>query len=160
MIDENPKVMIGIMTWNQKEDTLRCLESLRAVTSPHPRVVVLDNASTDGTLEAIRKGYSEVEILPQEINCGCAGGRNHLLRYFLKTTDTYLLLLDNDTIVFGEVGLSGEIRPIPNGQDRLREAVKHGFKRAIVPKANIPKNGIDGLEIIAVQRLDEALGHL
>lgn len=65
--------------------------------------------------------------------------------------------LPQDLIVFGEVGLAGEIRPVPSGQERLREAVKHGFKRAIVPKANVPKNGVDGLEIIAVQHLGEAI---
>lgn len=65
--------------------------------------------------------------------------------------------LPHDLIVFGEIGLAGEIRPVPSGQERLREAAKHGFKRAIVPKANRPKNGIDGMEIIAVQQLSEAL---
>lgn len=65
--------------------------------------------------------------------------------------------LDNDLIAFGEVGLSGEIRPVPNGQERLREAAKHGFKRAIVPRGNAPKSTIDGMEIIGVGRLVEAL---
>jgi len=65
-----------------------------------------------------------------------------------------------DLIVFGEVGLSGEIRPVPSGQERLRDAAKHGFKRAIVPKANAPKGGIDGMEIIAVHKLIEALDYI
>lgn len=65
--------------------------------------------------------------------------------------------LPQDLIVFGEVGLAGEIRPVPSGQERLREAVKHGFKTAIVPKANMPKNKIDGLKIIPVQQLSEAI---
>lgn len=59
--------------------------------------------------------------------------------------------------VFGEVGLSGEIRPVPNGQERLREAVKHGFKTAIVPRTNMPQQAIKGLNVIAVGRLHEAL---
>ncbi|MBV1919268.1 MAG: DNA repair protein RadA, partial [Pseudomonadales bacterium] len=67
------------------------------------------------------------------------------------------LALDNHLIVFGEVGLSGEIRPVPNGQDRLKEAAKHGFKRAIVPKANAPKDPIDGMEVVGVSWLSEAL---
>ena len=58
---------------------------------------------------------------------------------------------------FGEVGLSGEVRPAPRGQDRLREAAKLGFKQAIVPKANLPKQKIEGLEIIAVERVREAI---
>jgi len=56
------------------------------------------------------------------------------------------------------VGLSGEIRPIPNGEERLKEAATHGFKRAIVPKANAPKSGsFKGMEVIAVERLSDAL---
>lgn len=66
----------------------------------------------------------------------------------------------NDTILFGEVGLSGEVRPVPSGQERIREAAKHGFKRAIVPKANAPKQAIDGLEIIAVDTLAAVLSAL
>ena len=61
-------------------------------------------------------------------------------------------------IAFGEVGLSGEIRPVPNGEERLREAATHGFKRAIVPKGNAPKSGaFKGMEVIAVERLSQAL---
>lgn len=59
--------------------------------------------------------------------------------------------------VFGEVGLSGEIRPVPNGQERLKEAAKHGFKTAIVPRGNAPRQNVDGMEVIAVGRLHEAL---
>ncbi|HSG04753.1 MAG TPA: DNA repair protein RadA [Marinobacterium sp.] len=65
--------------------------------------------------------------------------------------------LPADLIVLGEVGLSGEIRPVPNGQERIREAAKHGFRRAIVPKANRPKEAIPGLEIVTVDRLTQAL---
>jgi len=60
-------------------------------------------------------------------------------------------------VVFGEIGLSGEIRPVQSGQDRLKEAVKLGFTQAIVAKANAPKKAIAGLEVIAVQKLSEAL---
>lgn len=62
--------------------------------------------------------------------------------------------------VFGEVGLSGEIRPVPNGQERLKEAMKHGFTHAIVPKANAPKSDssqFKGIQVIAVDRLDDAI---
>ncbi|MDQ2995389.1 MAG: DNA repair protein RadA [Pseudomonadota bacterium] len=64
-----------------------------------------------------------------------------------------------DLIAFGEVGLSGEIRPVQSGQERLREAVKHGFKTAIVPQANAPKKPIDGMTVIGVKQLSEALEH-
>lgn len=68
--------------------------------------------------------------------------------------------LPEQLVVFGEVGLAGEIRPVPNGQERLKEAAKHGFTRAIVPAANLSKRSIEGLEVIGVNRLDEALSHL
>jgi DNA repair protein RadA/Sms len=69
-------------------------------------------------------------------------------------------VLPQDLVVFGEVGLSGEIRPVPSGQERLQEAAKHGFRRAIVPKANAPREAIPGMEVIAVEKLEEALGAL
>ncbi len=65
--------------------------------------------------------------------------------------------LPDDLIVFGEVGLAGEIRPVPNGSERLQEAAKHGFKRAIVPLANKPKKPLTGLEVVGVATLLDAL---
>ena len=60
-------------------------------------------------------------------------------------------------IAFGEVGLAGEVRPAPRGQERLREAAKLGFSVAVVPKANAPKKPIEGLAIHAVERVEEAM---
>jgi DNA repair protein RadA/Sms len=68
--------------------------------------------------------------------------------------------LPRELVVFGEVGLAGEIRPVPSGQERLQEAAKHGFTRAIVPKANCPKQPVAGMEIIGVSKLSEALAAL
>ncbi|HEY4371913.1 MAG TPA: DNA repair protein RadA [Burkholderiales bacterium] len=65
--------------------------------------------------------------------------------------------LPKGLVVFGEVGLAGEIRPAPRGQERLREAAKLGFTQALIPKANAPKGGIAGLEVIAVDRAADAL---
>ena len=65
--------------------------------------------------------------------------------------------LPADLVVFGEVGLAGEVRPVPGGEERLHEAAKHGFKRAIVPVANRPKRGIAGMEVIGAARLADAL---
>src|SRR5207237_5176467 len=59
--------------------------------------------------------------------------------------------------VFGEVGLAGEVRPAPRGQERLKEAAKLGFTQAIIPRANQPKQKIDGLDIIAVERVADAI---
>jgi DNA repair protein RadA/Sms len=65
--------------------------------------------------------------------------------------------LPRGLVVFGEVGLAGEIRPAPRGQERLREAAKLGFSMAMIPKSNAPKQKIEGLTIIGVERIDEAL---
>jgi DNA repair protein RadA/Sms len=65
--------------------------------------------------------------------------------------------LPRGMVAFGEVGLAGEIRPAPRGQERLREAAKLGFSIALVPKSNLPKQKIEGLQVIGVERIDEAM---
>ena len=62
--------------------------------------------------------------------------------------------------VFGEIGLAGEVRPAPRGQERLKEIAKLGFGKAIVPRANLPKGRIENLEVIAVDRIDQAVARL
>jgi DNA repair protein RadA/Sms len=62
-----------------------------------------------------------------------------------------------DTVCFGELGLTGEIRPVPFGEERLREASKQGFKRALVPTANAPRRPVEGIEVTGVARLEQAL---
>lgn len=68
--------------------------------------------------------------------------------------------LPRELVVFGEVGLSGEIRPVPSGQERIAEAAKHGFTRAIVPRANAPKTSPRGMEVTPVDKLSDALDAL
>jgi len=70
------------------------------------------------------------------------------------------ITLPPDLLIFGEVGLSGEIRPVPSGIERLKEAAKHGFKKAIIPKNNAPKTNNTKLEIIPVTKLSEVLTDL
>ena len=65
--------------------------------------------------------------------------------------------IESKSVVFGEVGLAGEIRPVQRGQERLREAAKLGFHRALIPAPNRPKQGIEGIEILTASRIDEAL---
>jgi DNA repair protein RadA/Sms len=67
------------------------------------------------------------------------------------------LPVPNSLIAFGELGLAGEIRPVPYGEERLREAAKHGFKLAVVPEANVPKRPPEGMEVRGVTRLRDAL---
>jgi len=59
--------------------------------------------------------------------------------------------------VFGEIGLAGEVRPAPRGQERLKEAAKLGFEKIIIPRANAPKAKIPNLEVLPVERVDQAV---
>ncbi|MDD3883511.1 MAG: DNA repair protein RadA [Gallionella sp.] len=68
--------------------------------------------------------------------------------------------LPEKLVVFGEVGLAGEVRPVQRGQERLKEAAKLGFTHAIIPKANAPKQNIAGMEIVTVERVDEAVARI
>jgi DNA repair protein RadA/Sms len=65
--------------------------------------------------------------------------------------------LPDQMICFGEVGLSGEIRPVPDGEQRLKEAAGHGFKVAVVPAANAPRKSLAGLTVIAARNVGETL---
>jgi DNA repair protein RadA/Sms len=132
------------------------------LANPRRVTVGLDNNRL-AMLLAVLHRHGGIASYDQDVFVNVVGG----VRVTETAADLALLLavlsslrnrpLPQDLIVFGEVGLAGEIRPVPSGHERLREAVKHGFKRAIVPKANVPKGGVAGLEITAVQRLSEAL---
>ncbi len=68
--------------------------------------------------------------------------------------------LPKKTVVFGEVGLAGEVRPVQRGQERLKEAAKLGFTQAIIPKANKPRQAISGIEVILVERVEDAVAKM
>lgn len=114
-------------------------------------------------LLAVLHRHGNVQMNDQDVFANVVGG----VKVTETSADLALLLsivssfrnkpLDKELIAFGEVGLAGEIRPVPNGSERISEAAKHGFKRAIVPKANVPKQKIAGIEIVGVARLSEAL---
>lgn len=114
-------------------------------------------------LLAVMHRHGNVQMNDQDVFVNVVGG----VKVSETAADLALLVamissfrnraLPRELIVFGEVGLAGEIRPVPNGSERLSEAVKHGFKRAIVPKANAPKQKIEGLTVIPVSKLSDAL---
>ena len=114
-------------------------------------------------LLAVLHRHGGIAMFDQDVYVNIVGG----VRITETAADLAVLLavlsslrdrtLAQDLVAFGEVGLAGEIRPVPNGQDRLREAAKHGFRCAIAPKANVPKKAIPGLEVVAVERLSDAL---
>jgi DNA repair protein RadA/Sms len=114
-------------------------------------------------LLAVLHRHGGLQVGDQDVFVNAVGG----IKVAETSSDLALLMavvssfrnraLPQDIICFGEVGLSGEIRPVPNGQERIREAAKHGFKRAIVPKGNLPKKAIEGMQVIGVSRLSQAL---
>jgi DNA repair protein RadA/Sms len=117
-------------------------------------------------LLAVLHRHGGVLIGDQDVFANVVGG----VKVLETSADLALLLaivssfrnrhLPADLVVFGEVGLSGEIRPVPSGQERLSEAAKHGFTRAIVPKGNAPKQAIKGMHVTAVSQLSQALSAL
>jgi len=114
-------------------------------------------------LLAVLHRHGGVATYDQDVFVNVVGG----MRILETAADLPILLsivsslnnktLPTDLVIFGEVGLGGEIRPVQNGLERLKEAAKHGFTRAIIPHANLPKGKSKDLEIISVQYLREAL---
>ncbi len=94
-----PLVYVVVVTWNQCEVTLACLASLVQMTYPNFRVVVVDNASTDGTAAAIRRRYPHIQVVCTEQNMGYPGGCNVGLRYALKKHTDYIFAINNDVTV-------------------------------------------------------------
>lgn len=97
-----PKVSIIILNWNGKEDTIECLESLKQITYSNYEIILVDNGSTDGSVEVLKKQYPEIEIIENSQNLGYAEGNNVGIRKAIEKNVDYILLLNNDTIVSPE----------------------------------------------------------
>ncbi len=151
-----------------REGTRPMLVEVQALVDRSPlanprRVAVGLEQNRLAMLLAVLHRHGGVAMFDQDVFVNAVGG----VRVTETAADLALLLavlsshrdrpLPLDLAVFGEIGLSGEIRPVPNGPDRLREAAKHGLTQAIAPKANLPRGGIDGLAIKPVLSLAEAL---
>jgi len=94
------KILVLIVNWNGKEDTLACLESLKATRGEVGRIVVVDNGSTDGSVEAINRHFPQVTVIENQRNLGFGAANNMGMRLFLQEERChYLLLLNNDTLV-------------------------------------------------------------
>ncbi len=116
-----------------------------------------------GMLLAVLHRHAGIACFDQDVFVNAVGG----VRITEPAADLAVLLaivssfknkpLPEKMVVFGEVGLAGEVRPVQRGQERLKEAAKLGFTRAVIPNANKPKQTIAGMEIIAVSRLEEAV---
>jgi DNA repair protein RadA/Sms len=117
-------------------------------------------------LLAVLHRHAGVSCADQDVFVNAVGG----VRISEPAADLAVLLaihgslrgraLPKGFIAFGEVGLAGEVRPAPRGQERLKEAAKLGFSIALVPKANAPKKPIEGLTVHAIERIDEAMEHI
>lgn len=94
-----PLVCIIVLNWNGRNDTLECLESIARVDYPNFEVVVADNGSTDGSVEAIGRYHPEVKIIENHANLGFAEGNNGAIRHALETGADFIFLLNNDTVV-------------------------------------------------------------
>ena len=117
-------------------------------------------------LLAVLHRHGGLQMADQDVFVNVVGG----VKVTETSADLALLLalissfrnrpLPQDLVVFGEVGLAGEIRPVPSGQERISEAAKHGFKRAIVPFGNKPKHAVENMQVFTVKKLVDALGIL
>jgi len=152
-----------------REGTRPLLVEVQALVDASPlsnprRVAVGVEQNRMAMLLAVLHRHGGIGVADQDVFVNVVGG----IRVQETAADLPVLLavlsslrdapLADKTVAFGEVGLSGEIRPVPNGEERLKEAATHGFRRAIVPKGNAPKAGsYKGMEVVAVERLAEAL---
>ena len=153
------------VTWEGTRPILVEIQALvDEVQGGYPkRVAVGLDGQRLGMHLAVMHRHCGVSLADQDVFANVAGGA----RVGETAADLALLVsvfssfrnkaLPKDLVVFGELGLTGEIRPVPNGQERLREAQKHGFTQALVPRANRPRAPIDGIEVQTVASLSDAL---
>ena len=132
--------------------------------APSPRRLSVGLEQTRlAMLLAVLHRHAGIACFDQDVFVNAVGG----VRIAEPAADLAVLLavvssmrakpLPKELVVFGEVGLAGEVRPAPRGQERLREAAKLGFTQALVPRGNAPRQRVDGLEVIAVDRVADAV---
>ncbi len=159
----------GSVVMVTREGTRPLLVEVQALVDQSPlsnprRVTLGLEQNRLAMLLAVLHRHGGVAVFDQDVFVNVVGG----IRVQETAADLPVLLavlgslrdrpLQDKTVAFGEVGLSGEIRPVPNGEERLKEASQHGFVRAIVPKANAPRQGkVGGMQVIGVERLAQAL---
>ncbi len=159
---------VVMVTWEGSRPLLVEVQAL--VDASHlgnPRRVTLGlEQNRLAMLLAALHRHAQIATYDQDVFINVVGG----VRVLETAADLPLLLavisslrdkkLPDDLVVFGEVGLAGEIRPVTSGTERLKEAQKHGFKRAIVPNANVPKKNIEGMTVMGVKTIAEAYERL
>ncbi|MCP4765575.1 MAG: DNA repair protein RadA [Gammaproteobacteria bacterium] len=169
---QHDKPVPGSVVMVSREGTRPFLVEIQALVSDshggHPRRISVGlEANRLAMLIAILQRHGNVPLYDQDVFINAVGG----VRIAETGADLAIILAilssyrdrprDRHSLVFGEVGLSGEIRPVPNGEERLREASKHGFKSAIIPRANMPKSAkFKDLELIPVSHLADTVDAL
>ncbi len=103
MVQSAPRVDVIMLTWNQRRDTLECLESLSHLTYPNHRIILVDNGSTDDTVEAVRERFPEVQLIVNEKNLGFQGGFNAGIRCALDAEAEFVFVINNDTSVSPDI---------------------------------------------------------
>jgi DNA repair protein RadA/Sms len=127
------------------------------------RVAVGMDGNRLAMLLAILHRHAGVGIFNQDVFINLVGGLRMVetagdLAVMLAVVSSYRnKVIPRDWVVFGELGLSGELRPVPNGEERIREAAKHGFSHAVVPTRNVPRTAIEGLTVIPAKNLKDAV---
>jgi DNA repair protein RadA/Sms len=135
--------------------------------SPNPRRLTVGlEQNRLALLLAVLHRHAGIAAFDQDVFVNAVGG----VKIDEPAADLAILLaivsslrnrpLPQRLVVFGEVGLAGEVRPVQRGQERLREAAKLGFTHAVIPKANLPKTPIEGIETLGVERVEEAVGQM
>ncbi len=165
--EPNPGSIVMVV-WEGSRPLLveaQALVDTSALGNPR-RVAVGFEQNRLAMLLAVLHRHGDLQVSDQDVFVNAVGG----IRVTETGSDLALLIavvssfrnksLPMDMVCFGEVGLSGEIRPVPNGQERLREAAKHGFKKAIIPKANLSNKPVPGMTVIGVEKLSDALSAL
>ena len=163
--DEIASGSVVMVVWEGTRPLLVEIQALvddSSLGNPRRVAVGLDQNRLSMLLAVLHR-HGGVMVGDQDVFVNVVGG----VKIVETSADLALLLalvssfrnrpLPRDLVVFGEVGLAGEIRPVPSGQERIREAAKHGFKRAIVPYGNAPREPVKGMEVVAVKKLSEAL---
>ena len=171
-LTHHDKPVSGSIIMVSREGTRPFLVEIQALVTEshagHPkRISVGLEANRLAMLLAILQRHGGIPLYDQDVFVNAVGGVHIAetgadLAVILAILSSYRdRPVSNRLLVFGEVGLSGEIRPVPNGEERLREAAKHGFETAIIPKANMPKKTtIKNLRLIAVNHLVDTLDAL
>jgi GT2 family glycosyltransferase len=97
-----PRVFAITLNWNKKDDTIECVESLRRLTYPNYRIIVVDNGSTDGSAQALRESFPDIHVIENRNNLGYAIGFNRGMDYAFANGADYFLILNNDTVIHPE----------------------------------------------------------